>query len=84
MVAEDGHDVATKVTQAGDRVSEAIQGLTQIVEGVQWVGPDADTYKEDWGAFVNGDVAKLVEAFTTFGQTLERHATEQDDTSQNG
>ena len=81
MNPEDGREVAQAVTQAGENVLGVIDQLTNLVNSVEWVGPDYEGYREDWNAFVNGPVNDLLEAFRAKGEELTTHAEEQDATS---
>ena len=81
MNPDEGRDVAMEILRASEQVVEKIDGVTNIVNSVEWVGPDYDAYSEEWNAFVNGPVNNLVEAFSTKGDELTQHAEEQDTTS---
>jgi hypothetical protein len=81
MNPEEGREVAQEILKAGEQVLEHIDAVTNVVNSVEWVGPDYDAYREDWNAFVNGPVSDLVEAFKVKGDELNKHAEEQDTTS---
>lgn len=81
MNPEEGREVATAVIEAGQRILESIDTVTNVVNSVEWVGPDYDAYQQDWNAFVSGPVAQLAEAFQMQGDRLNQDAEEQDQTS---
>lgn len=81
MNPDEGRDVALEIQKAGDQVVEKIDVVTNLVNSVEWVGPDYDAYRDEWNAFVNGAVNNLVEAFKAKGEELNKHAEEQDTTS---
>lgn len=81
MNPDEGRDVALEIQKAGDQVVEKIDEVTNLVNSVEWVGPDYDAYRDEWNAFVNGAVNNLVEAFKAKGDELNKHAKEQDTTS---
>lgn len=81
MNPEEGREVAQAVKEAGEQVLEAIDTVTSVVNSVEWVGPDYDSYRDDWNGFVGGAVAQLVEGLQTKGDELNQHAEEQDTTS---
>lgn len=81
MNPDEGRDVALEIQKAGDQVVEKIDEVTNLVNSVEWVGPDYDAYRDEWNAFVNGAVNNLVEAFKAKGDELNKHAEEQDTTS---
>lgn len=81
MNPDEGRDVAQEVMKAGEQVLDVLSPLNDLVNSVEWVGPDYDTYQEDWNSFMNGPVNDLIEAYKTKGDELNTHAEEQDDTS---
>ncbi len=81
MNPDEGRDVAMEILRASEQVVEKIDGVTNIVNSVEWVGPDYDAYRDEWNAFVNGAVNNLVEAFKAKSDELNKHAEEQDTTS---
>ncbi|MFC7376559.1 hypothetical protein ACFQRD_14910 [Brachybacterium sp. GCM10030268] len=81
MDPEQGREVANAIHDAGGQVLEAIDTATTLVNSVEWVGPDYDAYREEWNSFLSGPVNQLVEAFKSKQDELNRHADEQDTTS---
>lgn len=81
MNPDQGREVAESIKQAGTQTQEAFETLTGQVQGVEWVGPDADTFKSDWSSFVGGIVAQVTDAYSTKSTDLTHQAEEQDDTS---
>lgn len=81
MNPDQGREVAETIKQAGTSTQEIFETLTGLVQGIEWVGPDADTYKGDWNGFTGGVVASLTDLYATKGEELNQHAEEQDDTS---
>lgn len=78
MNTEEGREVAQEIITAGQEVLDLINGVTSRVNGVEWVGPDYDSFQEDWNQFVNGAVNGLVEAFQAKGKDLDNQAQQQD------
>jgi uncharacterized protein YukE len=81
MNPDEGREVAQGVTEAGQQILEAIDNVTNIVNAVEWVGPDYDAYRDEWNSFVGGPVAELVNGLETKGKELNQHAEQQDTTS---
>ncbi|PWH05030.1 hypothetical protein DEO23_15485 [Brachybacterium endophyticum] len=81
MDPDQGRDTAQAVKDAGDKIRDAFKDLDGTVQGVEWEGPDADKFKEDWSSFTSQSLDSLVEAFQTHGKDLENQADQQDDTS---
>lgn len=84
MNPDEGREVATAIKQAGDAILEAMDAVTGVVNGVEWVGPDYDSYQGDWNSFISGAVNSVVEAFDAKSEELNTHAEEQDATSNQG
>ena len=84
MNPEEGREVAQGVTEAGSQILELIDGVTQLVNSVEWVGPDYDAYRDEWNSFLSGPVAGLVNGLEAKGKELTQHAEEQDVTSNQG
>lgn len=78
MNPDDAREVAQEITNSGQEVLEAINRVTERVNSVEWVGPDYDSFRDDWNQFVNNGVANLVEGFEEKGKFLVAQADEQD------
>jgi uncharacterized protein YukE len=81
MDPEQGRDVAQAIKQAGEKIKGTFADLNTVVSGVEWEGPDADAYKEDWTSFFTQRVDGVVEQFATRSKDLDEQAEEQDTTS---
>lgn len=81
MDPDQAREVAKDVTQAGEKIKELFSDLDSVVQGIDWKGPDAESFKEDWRTFQTNDVAGVAELFKTHGDDLNDQAEEQDDTS---
>mgnify|MGYP001005809488 CR=1 FL=1 len=81
MNPEEGREVAQEIIKTGEQVVEKIDVVTNLVNSVEWVGPDYDAYRDEWNSFVNGAVNNLVEALKSKGDELNQHAEEQGTTS---
>lgn len=81
MDPAEGAEIAQAVGQTSEQVLEAIGDVTNLVNSVEWVGPDYEAYREDWNAFLSGPVDQLVNGLQTKGNELSQHAEEQTQTS---
>src|SRR5699024_858481 len=81
MNPEEGREVATGITEAGQQILEANDQVTAQVNGVNWVGPDYDAYQQDWNSFVSSQVSSLVDAFQAKIGRAHQHAGQQAVTS---
>lgn len=77
-------DYAQRVQTGSTRLSELRDALQARVTSVEWVGPDAETFRDDF----SGRIAALFEqagtALTTRRGELDSHAEEQDQASGEG
>lgn len=84
MDPDQGREVAQAIKTAGTQTAELFQTVSATVQGVDWVGPDAENFKSDWTSFVSGVVHTVEQLYNTKSQELEKNAEEQDDTSNQG
>lgn len=84
MNPDEGREVAQAIGDAGQRIMDTIDTVTGVVNGVDWIGSDYDTFQSDWNSFVSGTVSGVVDALNQKRTELEQHAEEQDTTSNNG
>ncbi|MGP9682670.1 MULTISPECIES: hypothetical protein [unclassified Brachybacterium] len=81
MNPDEGRDVATAVNEAGRQILDQVDAVTATVTSVDWIGPDYESFREDWNGFVSGAVNALVEGFQRRSEGLTTHADQQDTTS---
>lgn len=84
MNPEEGRDVAQVITDAGQQILDLFEGVTSLVNSVEWVGPDYEGYREDWNSFQTGVIGELANLMQEKGTRLGEHAEEQDTTSNQG
>lgn len=65
-------------TGGAQRLAELISALSSTVEGVQWVGPDAESFRARWRSEAEGRAREAGETLRRLAQELEDHADEQD------
>ena len=81
MNPEEGREVATAIDEASQQILELIETVTGVVNGVEWVGSDYDSYQEEWNSFTGSTVGDLVNGMAEKANALKQHAEEQDTTS---
>lgn len=81
MNPDQGREVASAINDAGSQILDAINNVTSAVNSVEWIGPDYDSYQDDWNSFVSGPVSNLVDGFQRRSELMNQHAEEQDTTS---
>lgn len=78
MNPEEGREVATGITEASQQILDAIDQVTNQVNGVHWVGPDYDAYQQDWNGFVSSQLSGLVDAFQAKADEMNSQAEQQE------
>lgn len=81
MNPEEGRETAGLVKEAASVVNESTDNVTTQVMGVEWVGPDYDSFTSDWNAMLSGPLAALSDAYSAKADELTAHADAQDETS---
>ena len=84
MNPDEGREVATAVSEAGQKIMEIVGDMSSLVNSVEWIGPDYDAYRDDWSSFIGAGLADLVNALEQKGKDLNNHAEQQDTTSNQG
>ena len=84
MNPDEGREIATAVSETGQKIMEIVGDMSTVVNSMEWVGPDYDSYRDDWGTFIGAGLADLVNGLEQKGKELEHHAEQQDATSNQG
>ena len=67
--------------RAAQRLEGVMDGLHSSVSGVEWIGPDADAFREQWGAVRRQGEGIVVPGLGERSRELQRHAEEQEQAS---
>jgi uncharacterized protein YukE len=81
MDPESGKALAGKMTKTAETITQAVQGLTSAVDGVQWKGPDAERFKQEWRTNGVTAVRKVAELLKAQATKLNKEAQQQVQTS---
>lgn len=84
MDPEAGRETANLVKEAATVLSDTHDSVNSEVMSVAWVGPDYDNFTNDWTSYLSGAKQALADAYTAKADELNKHADEQDDTSNQG
>lgn len=72
---------ASACTAGAQRLAELIESATSSVDGVSWVGTDAESFRESWHSGPATTAREAAETLRRLAQELQDHAEEQDETS---
>ena len=81
MNPDEGRETASLVKEAASVVNDTTDTVTSQVMSVEWVGPDYDTFTQDWNALLSGLLTALSDAYSAKADELTQHADAQDATS---
>ena len=69
--------LGTKLTTGADAIEAQKNELTSRLDTVQWTGPDAQKFRDEWSGTHMVSLNKVVEALRTAGTRATRNAEEQ-------
>ncbi|MDP5228431.1 MULTISPECIES: WXG100 family type VII secretion target [Arthrobacter] len=70
-----------KLDNGGQTIDDQRTQLTSALNGTQWMGPDADKFKNEWQSQHVPALNKVAEALRTAGKSAAKNATEQETAS---
>ncbi|MEZ2372548.1 MULTISPECIES: WXG100 family type VII secretion target [Arthrobacter] len=70
-----------KLEAGAQTIDEQRNQLTSALNGVQWMGPDADKFKNEWQSQHVPALNKVAEALRTAGKNAAKNAQEQETAS---
>ncbi len=81
MDPEQARDHAERMRTEGERVTNLSERLTTAVNSAQWVGHDADSFRDQWKTLSQQRIGTMIEQIQTLAGELEGQADQQDVTS---
>ncbi|MGP9537749.1 WXG100 family type VII secretion target [Brachybacterium sp. AOP43-C2-M15] len=72
---------ASACTAAAGTVESLLATCTALIDGVEWVGPDAEAFRQRWSGDVGPRLEQVAQDLRAGGVELDRHAEEQDGAS---
>jgi len=74
-------DLGTKLQQGSEEIGRTKSQLTNLVQGVDWKGPDADAFRNDWNGEYTAALTKVINALQEAGRKAKANAQAQESTS---
>ena len=81
MDVEAGRQASQQITQ-GSQELEALTGrMTQVIQGFDWIGPDADRTRDTWSSDYVTMLQRVSQSLTEFSTLINNQAQEQETVS---
>ena len=81
MDVEAGRQASQQITQ-GSQELEALTGrMTQVIQGFDWIGPDADRTRDSWNSDYVTMLQRVSQSLTEFSTLINNQAQEQETVS---
>lgn len=81
MDPQEVRGLASQLDQAATQIEQIRTQLTSKLSATQWVGNDAQQFRNDWNSTHIPALNRVVEALRAAGQTANRNADAQEQTS---
>ncbi|EWS80873.1 WXG100 family type VII secretion target [Brachybacterium phenoliresistens] len=83
MIVEEVRQMASQLREAAEEIGTIERELTSGLEAVDWTGPDADQFRGQWSGEMVPALQQIMQSVSELGDTADRNADEQSDTSAN-
>ena len=81
MDVEAGRQASQQITQ-GSQELEALTGrMTQVIQGFDWIGPDADRTRDTWNGDYVTQLQRVAQSLQEFSTLINNQAQEQETVS---
>ncbi|WP_148614396.1 hypothetical protein [Nocardioides rubriscoriae] len=81
MDVEAGRQASQQINQ-GSQELEALTGkMTQVIQGFDWIGPDADRTRDTWSSDYVSMLQKVSQSLQEFSTLINNQAQEQEQVS---
>ena len=81
MDVEAGRQASQQINQ-GSQELEALSGkMTQVIQGFDWIGPDADRTRDTWSSGYVTMLQKVTQSLQEFSTLINNQAQEQEQVS---
>jgi hypothetical protein len=81
MDVEAGRQASQQITQ-GSQELEALTGrMTQVIQGFDWIGPDADRTRDTWNGDYVTQLQRVSQSLQEFSTLINNQAQEQETVS---
>ena len=81
MDVEAGRQSAQQITQGASELEQLTGRLTQVIEGFEWIGPDAERTRQSWQSDYRAMLTQVVNSLQEFSTLINNQAQEQEQVS---
>ena len=81
MDVEAGRQASTQITQGSQELDQLTQKMTTVIDGFDWVGPDADRTRDQWKSDYVAMLSKVSTSLQEFSTLINNQAQEQEQVS---
>ncbi|HEY0952713.1 hypothetical protein [Nocardioides sp.] len=81
MDVEAGRQSAQQITQGASELEQLTGRLTQVIEGFEWIGPDAERTRQAWQSDYRTMLTQVVNSLQEFSTLINNQAHEQEQVS---
>lgn len=81
MDVEAGRQSAQQINQGAQELEALTGRLTQVIEGFEWIGPDAERTRQSWQSDYRTMLAQVAGSLQEFSTLINQQAQEQEQVS---
>jgi hypothetical protein len=81
MDVEAGRQASQQITQGSQELEQLTQKMTQVIDGFDWIGPDADRTRDQWKSDYVAMLSKVSTSLQEFSTLITNQAQEQEQVS---
>lgn len=81
MDVEAGRQASQQITQGSQELEQLSGRMTQVIQGFEWVGPDADRTRDTWSSDYVAMLARVSQSLQEFSTLINNQAQEQEQVS---
>jgi hypothetical protein len=74
--------LGTKLQAGSSEIEKQKSLLTRALDSTDWMGPDADKFRQEWNGSHVSDLARVARALEEAGKQATKNASQQEEASQ--
>ncbi|GAA4695934.1 hypothetical protein [Nocardioides nanhaiensis] len=81
MDVEAGRQASQQITQGSQELEQLTGRMTQVIDGFEWIGPDADRTRDSWKSDYVTMLTRVSQSLQEFSTLINNQAQEQEQVS---